>query len=176
MFLFVLFSLSVFSTKASAHDLGSGGSEGSGWVYVGSHWGTNWTYYFDATSSSTWLNRFKSGETKFEGETADKFYLWEESSSKTSNFVENYSCSSCGWVARRNFYSISSDHPTRWRIQMNSAKTSSNWNSIVEHEIGHVFGLADLYNSSNSDKLMYYSDQGTVSLKYQEKNGLDWIY
>jgi hypothetical protein len=141
---------------------------------VGSHWPSATTYYFEATTD-TWESRFKNGEAKFEAETTG-LVINEVAVGDTDNFIENYSCSSCEWVAQRTFYSISSDHPARWRIQLNSGKTANSWTTVSAHEIGHVFGLADLYNSSNSDKLMYGYDNGTRYVQSVEQTGFDKIY
>lgn len=71
-----------------------------------------------------------------------------------------------GTVAQ--FYGYSSDaqgHLYYWKIDMNWTKSYSNadWAEILAHEFGHAFGLNDLYNSSNSNKLMYGYTNGTAT-------------
>lgn len=174
--IFAMFIILLVSTSPSfAHDLSEGGGETWGWKYVGAHWPSTTTTYFEATSD-TWESRFKNGEAKFESETGYRFSLIERTSADTSNFIESYSCSSCTWVARRTFISISADHPTRWRIQFNSAKSANSWTTVAAHEIGHVYGLADLYQSYNDERLMYGYDNGTRYLDVLEKDGLDYVY
>ncbi len=46
---------------------------------------------------------------------------------------------------------------------MNAEKSSLFSPVVFAHEIGHVLGLADLYNSSNSDKLMYGYNTGSAT-------------
>ncbi|MGP4041885.1 hypothetical protein ACTWP4_18585 [Gracilibacillus sp. D59] len=171
-------SISVFQSEVNAHDLPEQGSELDGWKYVGSHWGTYNTYYFDATSSDLWLTHFRNGEAKFEQESQNKFHLYKTTRSETDNYVTDSSHPDAGWVARRIFYGISNDHPTRWVIQFNNDKlyTANSWSTIAAHEIGHVFGLADLYYSANSNKLMYGYDNGVRDIHSKEIEGLDYIY
>lgn len=170
---FIAFIL--FSTNVSSHNLSAMGSESAGWIYVGSHWPGRTTYYFDSTSD-TWLQRFKNGESKFESESGYKFNLYQQSSTLTENYVDDYGCSSCSWVARRGFYSIDSDHPSRWRIQFNNTKTANSWTTVAAHEIGHIYGLDDVYESYNSGRLMFGVDTGTRYLNTIEKNALETIY
>lgn len=65
-------------------------------------------------------------------------------------------------------------------MQFNSAKqndiSASQWNRIAQHEIGHVFGLADLYESYNNNRLMYGYYGGYSGLTTSEKEGLDVIW
>lgn len=170
-------SLFVGISSSSAHDLPAKGSESAGWIYVGSHWPTQNTTYFEATTD-TWESRFKAGVTKFKNEagTNFKFSLTEVPAGSSQNFVEHYPSSTATWVARRNFYNVSSDHPTRWRVQFNSAKSANSWTTVAAHEIGHIYGLKDLYESYNSKKLMYGIDNGVRYMQTSDKTGLDYIY
>ncbi|MCT4793577.1 MULTISPECIES: matrixin family metalloprotease [Exiguobacterium] len=160
---------------AQAHDLPSAGSESKGWKYVGAHWSGTSTKYFEATSD-TWEARFLKGVNKFEKESDDKFSISKVSVGKSENFIESYSSKSATWVARRTFYSTSKDHPQRWRIQFNSAKEAESWTTVSAHEIGHVFGLADLYEEKNNGKLMFGEDNGTRTMQKSDKTGFNYIY
>lgn len=161
--------------NVQAHELPSAGSESKGWKYVGAHWPGTSTKYFEATSD-TWEERFLKGVNKFEKESNDKFSISKVAVGKTENFIENYTASSAGWVARRNFYSISKDHPQRWRIQFNSGLVAQSWTTVSAHEIGHIFGLADLYENKNSAKLMYGEDNGTRTMQTSDKTGFNYVY
>ncbi|TDL80873.1 hypothetical protein [Peribacillus frigoritolerans] len=172
----LIVSASIFLnfTNVSAHNLGSKGSESAGYLYVGSHWPSRSTNYSEATSD-TWENRFKSGVSKFKNENIG-YSITEVSSANSSNFIESYSAPSATWVAQRTFYGISNDHPTRWRIQYNSAKSANSWTTVGAHEIGHIYGLADLYEDRNSSKLMYGYDNGVRYTQSSDKTGFSYIY
>lgn len=51
------------------------------------------------------------------------------------------------------YYSDNSGHLTQWKIVMNTTKNVSD--KAMAHEFGHVFGLKDLRQDINEDKLMY---------------------
>ncbi len=62
------------------------------------------------------------------------------------------------------FYDYSSDsdgHLLFWRIDMNWRVSATS--TDIAHEFGHAFGLNDLYNISNSNKLMYGYTSGTAT-------------
>lgn len=102
-----------------------------------------------------------------------------DSAVNTNNYVEATNVSSASWVARI-VYNTSGQHKTTWWIQFNSAKkanyTSSQWNRIAQHEIGHAFGLGDLYNSNNRSRLMWWQAGNYSGLTTAEKNGLKSIW
>lgn len=173
--LIVTTSLFTGINSVSAHNLPNAGSESKGWKYVGSHWPSTSTKYFEATTD-TWESRFKSGASKFRSESGSKFSISEVSVGNTQNFIENSSSSSATWVARRTVYSVSNDHPARWRIQFNSAKSANSWTTVAAHEIGHVFGLDDLYEGYNNKKLMYGYDSGVRYMQSSDKAGFNYIY
>jgi len=161
--------------NAKAHELPKGGSESKGWIYVGSHWPSTSTKYFEATTD-TWETRFLNGINKFEKESNNKFSISKVAVGKSENFIEHTSAPTAGWVAQRTFFSISKDHPTRWRIQFNSALTANSWTTVAAHEIGHVFGLKDLYEDYNGAKLMYGVDNGTRTMQTSDKTGFNYVY
>jgi len=161
--------------NAQAHDLKSAGSESKGWKYDGAHWSGTSTKYFEATTD-TWETRFLNGVNKFEKESDDKFSISKAAVGKTQNFIEHVSTPSASWVARRTFISTSKDHPQRWRIQFNSAKSANSWTTVSAHEIGHVFGLDDLYDDKNDEKLMYGVDNGTRTMQKSDKTGFNYVY
>lgn len=170
--LLVLLSMSNY---ASAHTVTTTGGESVGWQYVGNHWQTKWTYYFEATDDR-WDNQFTLGINKFETETNLNFEVDKVAVGNSDNFIEAVSCSACGWVARRTFFDIWDEHPDRWRIQYNSAKSSDSWTTVTAHEIGHVFGLDDLYEPRNISKLMYGIDTGLRYVQDTDKVGFRYVY
>ena len=67
-----------------------------------------------------------------------------------------------GTVAQ--FYDFASDSQGNlyyWKIDMNWRMNVTS--TTMAHEFGHVFGLNDLYNSSNSNKLMFGYSSRTAS-------------
>lgn len=68
-----------------------------------------------------------------------------------------------------------------WRIaSRESSATNSKFDvrTIATHEVGHSLGLADLYGSTDSDKIMYGYNNGQVkwSLRSGDKLGLWTLY
>jgi len=67
-------------------------------------------------------------------------------------------------TAMAKYYDYKSDaegHLKTWKIELNWRKTPVN--NTTAHEFGHVFGLDDLYESFNSDQLMYGYATGTAT-------------
>ncbi|PID14807.1 hypothetical protein CSV63_10155 [Sporosarcina sp. P34] len=83
------------------------------------------------------------------------------------------------WLAR----TISTNlglHKVSWYIQFNSAEKSryevAQWTRIGQHKLGHVFGLADLKNSINRARLMWWQGGQYQGLTLNEKYGLANIW
>ena len=70
------------------------------------------------------------------------------------------------WADFNGYSADSAGHLTSWFIRLNSAYLNNITPLVIAHEFGHAFGLADLYNSSNSNKLMYgtYDEQNPPNL------------
>lgn len=114
--------------------------------------GTTLTYKY-ITSDSTATQLVLAGMDIWKG-----YATFKQSSSGTGTFglFSDESGSSDNVNAKfHNYVSDSSGHLKEWKIDINIAKLHSITGITIAHEIGHAFGLNDLYDSSNRDKLMY---------------------
>lgn len=188
-YLFFLFMtiFFLFSTKqqAFAHDLyDNAGGDSYGWKYRGVHASSTTQYYYPLFSNSQYHNYFLQGVQKIETETNNKFNLIETTSANTSNYVEDIECPTCQWVGLNTaWYDKSSsepDHIIKWRIQLNMGQFAySGWDTVSAHEIGHTFGLADLYNVGYGNELNLMWGEDTLyprSVTTKDMNGFNWVY
>lgn len=65
-----------------------------------------------------------------------------------------------------------------WRIATDTNKGAFDVQTIALHELGHTLGLADLYASLNSDRVMYGYNDGSVkrTLTTEDTTGLQTLY
>ncbi len=148
------------------------GSEEIGWIVDDTEHtnGTSTDYKFSASMS----NRFKAL-------FAEAANLWNftpftiRESSSSSNIIYIKSDSdfpdegiSAMLTNRVKGTGTNSSHLTSWEIWINNAywdyfDDDSKWVTILAHELGHVWGLTDLYENYNTSKLMYYAGDLTTS-------------
>lgn len=132
-------------------------------MITNAHWGSNTVSYKFSGLSSAYKEMFR-----------DAAEIWE---SCTSAHITE-SSSAVGTVTKENIESIapgcpaitvtpmnvsSPYHGYTWTIYMNSTRMNELTAVSLAHEIGHVFGLVDLYNSSNINKLMHFSEYRTAT-------------
>ena len=135
------------------------GSESFGWMLnEGAHTnGTLIQYKFDADPnlSTTYIGYVNSAAAKWNGTVTIQNItpFPAEGTIKTYYQLD-------GSAARSVKISGSDGHLTSWSIEINRLYNSATAATIA-HEFGHIIGLVDLYDSSNSDKLMYFSDSGS---------------
>ncbi len=72
---------------------------------------------------------------------------------------------------------VSETHLNKWSIWINqnnvNAINDSQWTAVLAHELGHVWGLNDLYHSYNANKIMYYAGNVTTATAptYEDRAG-----
>ena len=131
------------------------GSEAIGWMIDEScHTnGQHFTYKCAAGMSPSLINLIANGANKWGNN--DPFKIEYDSTSIGTVMVSAQVIPNA-WAEFCCISKDSSGHLTSWIIKLNSAKISDITSLIIAHEFGHVFGLNDLYSTSNNNKLMYY--------------------
>ena len=141
------------------------GSESIGWeIMEFQHFGTTGTvkYRFEDNVSLTYRSRFTNGAALWSSATSATFQNVTDTSTTANVTVKNATLNT-GIVALAVPTSISGDfhyHATNWIIKYNSNENPTK--ITFAHELGHVFGLVDLNNSSNINKLMYFNESRTA--------------
>lgn len=139
------------------------GGEDVGWsIDEGYHtYGRIITYSFSSTDSyltSTYQSYVKNGASKWSGVVK----ITNETDGSGTGLISTFNDPYTGVVAMFcNYEADGSGHLTTWQLQMNRAYTLSA--AVLAHEFGHVIGLNDLYQSKNSNKLMYGYTNGTAT-------------
>jgi hypothetical protein len=72
-------------------------------------------------------------------------------------------------------------HFQKWTIRINTihidtlftARTEDEQAKIMAHEIGHTYGLGDLYEDKHSDKLMYGYTEGSMNISASDRLGME---
>lgn len=133
-------------------------SELSGWIIdEQKHIGTSTFYYGfnDPNLSSTLKSRTETGASYWS--TVANIIRDDASYFNRTNYVEfvGKQYSDPGVYAATDAIEYAANgHWNMWQIRINTL--SAYEETAAAHEFGHVLGLVDLYNSGNSDKLMYY--------------------
>lgn len=136
------------------------GSESIGWgIDEDQHTnGTTITYQFDSSVDSAARTAVLSAMSAWQSAANITF---SESSSAVGTFYVSSSELPDNIAGRFQPLAIGSQgHLTSWKI---TARPSSANSVVFAHEIGHALGLIDLFESSNINKLMYYSNASTAT-------------
>ncbi|MCH5278566.1 MAG: hypothetical protein J1E60_02125 [Christensenellaceae bacterium] len=166
-------------TKSQKNELDScyrAVEDNNGPIHYGSEENTGWCIKENKHINGTSTNyKFHSSVSKSEKEL---FYSavkkWSDRCRATMNEVtsgntgivykgypEDYVYTT-GWNALTMGDADSQGHFTKWEIYIHPYTTVKETTLI--HEIGHVFGLGDLYLESNKDRIMYNSDARTATV------------
>ncbi len=170
-------TLDTYNIRAADYlDRYANGGEDIGWgtkTTEGHAGGTTTTYRFNDNITDAHKNMFRTAVSRWENST----YASMTESSSAIGLVAYATFTGDPWVvavADTTDYN-SSYHTNSWLILINVEYMSSVTATTLAHEIGHVFGLVDLYEGGASDpynrdddvnnkgKLMYYSESRTAT-------------
>ncbi len=132
--------------------------------------GTTLTYSFSSSDpylSSTYKSYVTTGANKWSGTMT----ITNKTDGSGTGEISTYNDPNTSTTAKFCEYSSNnSGHLTSWKIKINRAKTVTA--TTLAHEFGHVIGLNDLYESQNSNRLMYgYSSRTVTSPSSLDKWG-----
>lgn len=138
------------------------GAESIGWIIDEySHIGTtSITYHFDSSVPAKYKTMFRSAAASWETYTQATV---TEVSSTSANVLVKYKAlasTTCA-TSQTSITGVRNYHSTSWIININNNNIAVEHDLI--HEIGHVFGLNDLHNISNKNKLMYIKNTRTAT-------------
>ncbi|WP_080873460.1 hypothetical protein [Oceanobacillus timonensis] len=165
-----LFSLAFVEYTASAHSGANcnSGSESTGWIVNCSnpgHAGTSsYTYRLDPALDTAYAGYTNVGVNRWNDTGVTNI----TQAVSSDNLVTSHGGPDEDVVATtRSWYNSSTSHKDRWEISYNTYvmndRSASQNNGTAAHEMGHTIGLADLYENSNSNKLMYGYSSRTVT-------------
>lgn len=151
-------AMSDFDTYVEDNGAIATGSETIGWaVHEGDHIGkTSITYKFENTVSEFDRTIFNAAMSLWENYTDAE--LTEVQSFNADVFVRSSTLDdgTMAYAAPITYTSYNDhSHATLWRVVLNSTYSGSFPIPVLAHEIGHVFGLADVYESYNWNKIMF---------------------
>lgn len=127
-----------------------------GWAVsetMGHSGGTSINYKFASDITEDEKKIFKSAVAKWTSSSA-KPTITESTSGKgtITGFRDTASSAPVGFFTSHS--KDSNNHTTKWEIGFNRLSNRPTF-AILAHEIGHVFGLRDLYFDENKSKIMY---------------------
>ena len=162
IFILAIAFITISPNSSDAHSINcSSGSEGLGYVVnctSPGHAGTKAIKY-----------RYDNVPARYQGFASTGVGRWNKTnavsisfspSTLIKNVVQTYYDNNTSTVASvTSYYNSTTRHKTRWTMKYNETlmmfRSDAQNNGTGTHEFGHTIGLADLYNSSNKNKIMY---------------------
>ncbi|MGE7917967.1 hypothetical protein ACQKM9_03330 [Viridibacillus sp. NPDC093762] len=173
----LIFSISILAlpSKSSAHSTTcKPGSESVGWKVNCSgngHAGkSNFTYRTALSSNYSGYTQVGVGRWNATSIVNITYAVG------SSNLITSHGGPDTSTAAATSSWVNSNGHKSKWEISYNTyvmdKRTSTKNNGTAAHELGHAIGLADLYQSTNTNKLMYgVSDRTVYSPVTADKTG-----
>jgi len=175
----LILSFSLIPTS-SAHVIKQGGTviwgENSGWIVDEDNHTNSTTVLYKFDETDPYVNSATGGNYSYRGYAVLGAARW----TNNTIYTVSQSSSAVGVVGTFNnvspdafiawFHSFDSNilgHLTEWEISMNRAKMPNDITkagAVMAHEFGHAFGLRDLYETRNRDKLMYGHESRTATI------------
>lgn len=161
-----IFNICIFNSQiVSAHTSKQGGTyqwgEVIGWS-IDEDYHTNSTllyYKFDSTDTNlteSMKTTVRNGASKW-----SSYGSITESSSAIGTICTFYDSNTTTVAKFYNYSSNSSGHLTSWKIGWNRAKSPTA--TTMAHEFGHAYGLNDLQDTMNTNKLMFGTESRTAT-------------
>jgi len=138
------------------------GGETVGWsIDEGYHRGSSTSMAYRIVTTDVWFTPARKSMVQ-QGAAKWSTYGNVYESSNAIGVVYAYNGGTSSTIASFGEYTVdSSGHFTQWRIKINKDRNATAAN--LAHEFGHAFGLNDLYESKNNNKLMYAYSSGTAT-------------
>jgi hypothetical protein len=147
----------------------SGGSEGEGFLVSGLHYHGTSPAYFDwrpSGLSTAWVDIFRTANGRWNSATSSPVYCYRYDSS--SNLVADVSL---GGPDARVAWKPGGGFDIQVDTVRCSSYTTARKTGIAVHELGHTIGLNDLYDSNNTDQVMYYGSGSRATYPYSNIPG-----
>ena len=166
------FAQSISGYKQDSKTGWAASAEADWYMHIGST--ASITYKFmDADIKNKYLTTFNSAKNMWSGTAT-----FTESSNSLSTVNEYYDSTS-SYTAKTTSTGTYDGHITKFKMEMNRYNydklSSATQQRTLAHELGHTLGLNDVYASSLSGNIMYYSSSSTKSVTDKDKTGARFV-
>jgi len=161
---------------ALAHTVTTSGSEGEGWINQKAHYHHPTTSaYFDwrphYSLPSAWVDHMRSADSRWNNAQGSPVYCFRYDSS--TNYIKDAQLG--GPEARLLWTSeVGSNNQDYYSFDIVidcdacTSYTTERKIGICVHELGHAIGLKDLFDSNNTDQVMYGSSASRATYPYSD--------